>query len=32
MKDIMRAKCLISSEIETLINQQIKKEAHSSAI
>jgi len=32
MKDIMRAKCLVSSEIETLINQQIKKEAHSSAI
>jgi ferritin len=32
MKDIMRIKCLISTDIETLINQQIKKEAHSSAI
>lgn len=32
MKDIMRAKCLISSEIESLINQQIRKEAQSSAI
>ncbi len=28
----MRIKCLISSEIENLLNQQIKKEAHSSAI
>ncbi|MEJ7560141.1 MAG: ferritin [Pedobacter sp.] len=32
MKDIIRAKCLISSDIEVLLNQQIKKEAHSSAI
>lgn len=32
MKDIMRAKCLISSDVEALINQQIKKEAYSSAI
>ena len=32
MKDLMRIKCLISSEIETLLNQQIKKEAFSSAI
>ncbi len=32
MKDIIRVKCLLSSDVETLINQQIKKEAHSSAI
>lgn len=32
MKDIIRAKCLLSSDVETLINQQIKKEAQSSAI
>ncbi|WP_293299327.1 ferritin [Pedobacter sp. UBA4863] len=32
MKDIMRVKCSISEDVETLINQQIKKEAHSSAI
>jgi len=32
MKDIIRAKCLISSDVEALINQQIKKEAHSSSI
>ncbi|TKC61294.1 ferritin [Pedobacter hiemivivus] len=32
MKDIMRVKCLLSSDVETLINQQIKKEAQSSAI
>jgi len=32
MKDIIRAKCLISADVEALINQQIKKEAHSSAI
>ncbi|TDQ07471.1 ferritin [Pedobacter metabolipauper] len=32
MKDIMRTKCLISSDVETLINQQIKKEAYSSAV
>ena len=29
MKDIMRIKSLLSEEIETLINQQIKKEAQS---
>ena len=32
MKDIMRIKCLLSEDNETLLNQQIKKEAHSSAI
>jgi ferritin len=32
MKDIMRIKCLLSTDIETLLNQQIKKEAHSSAM
>ena len=32
MKDIIRTKCLLSADVETLINQQIKKEAHSSAI
>lgn len=32
MKDIMRVKCLLSTEVEMLINQQIKKEAYSSAI
>lgn len=32
MKDLMRTKSLISSEIETLLNQQIKKEAHSSSL
>ncbi len=32
MKDIMRSKCSISADIELLINQQIKKEAASSAI
>lgn len=32
MKDIMRVKCLLSIEVEMLINQQIKKEAYSSAI
>lgn len=32
MKDIIRVKSLLSTDIETLINQQIKKEAHSSAI
>src|SRR3569832_2433728 len=31
MKDLMRVKTLISHEIEALLNQQIKKEAHSSA-
>jgi ferritin len=32
MKDIIRTKCLLSADVETLINQQIKKEAYSSAI
>ncbi len=32
MKDLMRIKALISSDIESLLNQQIKKEAHSSSI
>src|ERR1700761_8386416 len=32
MKDLLRIKTLISHEIESLLNQQIKKEAHSSAI
>jgi ferritin len=32
MKDILRVKSLISTEMETLLNQQIKKEAQSSAI
>jgi len=32
MKDLMRIKCLISQDIETLLNQQIKKEAHSSSL
>ncbi len=32
MKDIIRVKSLLSTDIETLLNQQIKKEAHSSAI
>ncbi|HTD98154.1 MAG TPA: ferritin [Mucilaginibacter sp.] len=32
MKDIMRVKCLISNEIETLLNQQIRKEAQSSSV
>ncbi|MES2874811.1 MAG: ferritin [Bacteroidota bacterium] len=32
MKDLMRIKSLLSTEIETLLNQQVKKEAHSSAI
>src|ERR1700749_1903169 len=31
MKDLMRVKALISQEIEALLNQQIKKEAYSSA-
>ena len=31
MKDILRAKSLISAEIESLINQQIRKEAQSSS-
>ena len=32
MKDLIRVKCLISSEIESLLNQQIRKEAQSSSI
>lgn len=32
MKDLMRIKSLLSAEIEAVINQQIKKEAHSSAL
>ncbi|MDN5284147.1 MAG: ferritin [Mucilaginibacter sp.] len=32
MKDLIRIKSLISTEIEALLNQQIKKEAHSSSI
>jgi ferritin len=32
MKDILRMKCLLSTDVETLLNVQIKKEAHSSAI
>ena len=32
MKDLLRIKSLISSEIETLLNQQVKKEALSSSI
>ncbi|WP_129713962.1 ferritin [Pedobacter sp. SYP-B3415] len=32
MKDLMRIKCLLSTEVEALLNQQIKKEAHSSAL
>ncbi|MBS7563783.1 ferritin [Mucilaginibacter sp. Bleaf8] len=32
MKDIMRIKSLLSTDIEALLNQQIKKEAHSSAL
>ncbi|WP_410220560.1 ferritin [Pedobacter sp.] len=32
MKDIIRTQSLISADIEMLLNQQIKKEAHSSSI
>lgn len=32
MKDIIRVNCLLSSDVETIINQQIKKEAQASAI
>jgi ferritin len=32
MKDLMRIKSLLSTEIEALLNQQVKKEAHSSAV
>lgn len=31
MKDIIRVKCLLSTEVEALLNQQIKKEAQSSS-
>ena len=31
MKDLLRIKSLVSAEVETLINNQIKKEAHSSS-
>lgn len=32
MKDIMRIKSLLSADIEAVINQQIKKEAHSASL
>lgn len=32
MKDIMRIKSLLSADVEVLLNQQIKKEAHSSSV
>ncbi|WP_443938624.1 ferritin [Pedobacter sp. MW01-1-1] len=32
MKDLMRIKSLLSQDIETLLNQQVKKEAHSSSL
>ncbi|MDN3581355.1 ferritin [Mucilaginibacter flavus] len=32
MKDLLRIKSLISTEIESLLNQQIKKEAYSSSV
>jgi ferritin len=32
MKDLLRIKTLISSDIEALLNQQVKKEAYSSAV
>jgi ferritin len=32
MKDLVRIKSLLSTEIENLLNQQIKKEAHSSSL
>lgn len=32
MKDLVRVKSLLSTEIEGLLNQQIKKEAHSSSL
>jgi len=32
MKDIIRIKSLISADVEMLLNQQIKKEAHSSSL
>jgi ferritin len=32
MKDIIRVKCLLSLDVEAIINQQIKKEAYSSSV
>ncbi len=32
MKDLIRVKCLLSTDIEAVLNNQIKKEAHSSAM
>jgi ferritin len=32
MKDLVRIKSLLSTDMETLLNQQIKKEAHSSSL
>jgi len=32
MKDLIRVKCLLSTDVEALLNQQIKKEAYSSSI
>lgn len=32
MKDLMRIKGLLSTDVEALLNQQIKKEAHSSSL
>lgn len=32
MKDLLRIKTLISADIENLLNQQIRKEAHSSSV
>jgi ferritin len=32
MKDLMRIKSLLSTDIEALLNQQVKKEAHSSSL
>jgi ferritin len=32
MKDLLRIKSLISTEIESLLNQQVKKEAYSSSV
>src|SRR3954469_11323907 len=32
MKDLIRIRSLISSEVEALLNQQVKKEAYSSAV
>lgn len=32
MKDLMRIKSLLSTDVESLLNQQVKKEAHSSSL